>query len=127
MLGEVCVDDVDIGTVAQLSGCLLLGSGFVANQTNDQVVLVVRELLEELELGGLDTMHHEWETQTHPDSPGHSGDSVNRHVERIEGVLLRWRMVRKMCDEELKRFQTKQRHIIVLHAWCLIMLVLMDN
>lgn len=105
------MDDVDIGTITQLSGCLLLGSGFVANQTNDQVVLVVRELLEELELGELDTMHHEREKQTHPDSPGHSGDSVNRHVERIEGMLPSWRIVRR-CDEELKRFQSPNEKTI---------------
>lgn len=51
MLGEVCREDVDIGTVAQLCLCLLLGPNFVADQTDDQVVLVCRDLLEELELG----------------------------------------------------------------------------
>jgi hypothetical protein len=66
VLGEVCVDDVDIETVAQLGRYLLLRSGFVANQTDNQVVLVVRELLEELELGGLDIVRHEGKSRLTP-------------------------------------------------------------
>lgn len=45
------MEDVDIGTVAQLCRNLLLGRSFVADQTDDQVVLVFRKLPEELELG----------------------------------------------------------------------------
>jgi hypothetical protein len=45
------MEDVDIGTVAKLRRCLLLGRCFVADQTDDQVLPVFRDLSEELELG----------------------------------------------------------------------------
>ncbi len=45
------MEDVDIGTVAQLCHYLLLGRSFVADQTNNQVLLVFRDLPKELELG----------------------------------------------------------------------------
>ena len=45
------MEDVDIGTVAQLCRYLLLSCSFVADQTDDQVLLVFRDLPEELELG----------------------------------------------------------------------------
>lgn len=45
------MEDLDVGTVAQLGRYLLLGPNLVADQTNDGVLLVVRVLLEELELG----------------------------------------------------------------------------
>ena len=41
---------MDIGTFAKLCCYLLLGCGFVADQTDDQVLLVFRDLFEELEL-----------------------------------------------------------------------------
>lgn len=50
MLSEVCAENVDVGTVAQLSRNFLLGRSFVADQTNDQVLFVIRNLLEKLEL-----------------------------------------------------------------------------
>lgn len=34
-LGQVSVEDVEVGAVAQLGGYLLLGAGLVANQTDD--------------------------------------------------------------------------------------------
>ena len=45
------MEDVDIGTVAQLCRYLLLSRGFVADQTDNQVFLVLRNLPEKLELG----------------------------------------------------------------------------
>lgn len=45
------MNDVDIGTVAQLCCYLLLSRSFVADQTNDQVLRIFRDLPEELELG----------------------------------------------------------------------------
>lgn len=44
------MEDVDIGTVAQLLLDLLLGARLIADQADDQVLGVLRELLEELEL-----------------------------------------------------------------------------
>ncbi len=38
------MEDVDIGTFAQLCRYLLLGRSFVADQTDNQVLLVVRDL-----------------------------------------------------------------------------------
>jgi len=51
VLGEISMKDVDIGPVAQLCFYLLLGRRFVADQTDYEVLLVFRDLLEELELG----------------------------------------------------------------------------
>jgi hypothetical protein len=45
------MEDVDIWTAAQLCRYLLLSGSFVTDQTNDQVLLVFRDLPEELELG----------------------------------------------------------------------------
>lgn len=45
------MENVDIRTVAQLCRYLFLGCSFVADQTNNQVLLVFRDLPEELELG----------------------------------------------------------------------------
>lgn len=44
------MEDMDVRTVTQLCGYLLLGSSFVTDQADDQVLLLFRELLEELEL-----------------------------------------------------------------------------
>lgn len=44
------MEDVDIGTVAQLCRHLLLGRSLVADQTDDWVLRVLRDLLDELEL-----------------------------------------------------------------------------
>lgn len=49
-LGEVSVEYVEVGAVAQLGGHLLLGAGLVADQTDDQVLGVCRDLVDELEL-----------------------------------------------------------------------------
>ena len=43
--------DVDIVTVGELCRDLLLGRFFVTDQTDNQVLLVCRYLLKELELG----------------------------------------------------------------------------
>ena len=42
--------DVDVVTVTQLCRYLLLGGSFVADQTDNQVLLVFRDLPQELEL-----------------------------------------------------------------------------
>lgn len=50
VIGEVSMEDVHIGAVAQLRSNLLLGRGLVTDKTDKQVVLVFRQLPEELEL-----------------------------------------------------------------------------
>ena len=52
VLGKVCMEDVDIVTVTKLCHYLLLGGSFVADQTDNQVFLVFRDLPKELELDG---------------------------------------------------------------------------
>lgn len=44
------MEDVYIGAVAQLRGNLLLGRSLVTDKTDDQVVLIFRQLPKELEL-----------------------------------------------------------------------------
>lgn len=51
VVGKVSMKDVDIGTVAQLFGHLFLGASLVADQTDDQVCRVFRDVLKEPELG----------------------------------------------------------------------------
>ena len=48
--GEVCMEDVDIGTVAQFCRHLLLGASLVTGETDDQVLRVFRDVLYEPEL-----------------------------------------------------------------------------
>jgi hypothetical protein len=50
VIGEVSMEDVYVGAVAQLRSNLLLGRGLVTDKTDKQVVLVFRQLPEELEL-----------------------------------------------------------------------------
>jgi hypothetical protein len=50
VVGEVSMEDVYIGAVAQLRGNLLLGRSLVTDKTNDQVVLIFRQLPKEFEL-----------------------------------------------------------------------------
>ncbi len=40
MIGEVCMEDVDVGALAQLGRHLLLGRSLVADQTDDEVLRV---------------------------------------------------------------------------------------
>ena len=50
MLGEVSAKNVDIRTVAELRLNLLLGRNFVTDYTDDQVLFVIRNLLEKFKL-----------------------------------------------------------------------------
>lgn len=84
VLGEVGMKDVDVGAVPQLSGNLFLGRGFIAHQTDHQVLLVFRNLFEEFELCGYIIrwcVRGKCTKHTHPDSLGHSSDHIDRHVE----------------------------------------------
>lgn len=51
IVGEVCMEDVDIGPLAQLRCHLLFGGRLVADQTDDQVLRVFGDALEEAKLG----------------------------------------------------------------------------
>lgn len=61
------MEDVDIGTVAQLCRHLLLGRSLVADQTDDWVLRVLRDLLDELELRWI--KHKQCVTRHKADSP----------------------------------------------------------
>lgn len=50
VVGQVSMEDVDIGTATHLCRHLLLGRSLVADQTDDEVVRVLRDLPDELEL-----------------------------------------------------------------------------
>jgi hypothetical protein len=65
--GKVCVEDMDIGTVAQLRGYLFLGRSFVADQTDDEVLRVFGDLFDELEL--VWTKQRQCVTRHKPNSP----------------------------------------------------------
>jgi len=80
--GEVSMEDVDIGTVAQLCHHLLLGASLVADQTDDQVLRVFRDVLNEPELGWI-RQRPCVTGQTHPDSLRHPGNNVHGHIERF--------------------------------------------
>ena len=63
------MEDVDIGTVAQLCRHFLLGRSLVANQTDDYVFRVFRDLLDQLELGWIKQKQCVTRIrQAHPDS-----------------------------------------------------------
>lgn len=51
IVGEVSMEDVDVGTLAQLCCHLLFRGSLVADQTDDQVLRVFRDALEETKLG----------------------------------------------------------------------------
>lgn len=51
IVGEVSMDDVDVGTLAQLCCHLLFSGSLVADQTDDQVLRVFGDALEEPKLG----------------------------------------------------------------------------
>lgn len=51
MAGEVGVEDVDVGRVAELGRHLVLGRGLVADQTDNEVLGLRGDLLDQLELG----------------------------------------------------------------------------
>jgi hypothetical protein len=72
VLGEVSMEDVDIRSVPQLCRYLLLGRSFVTDQADDQVFLLFRKLVKELELGwirlGNDGVSRESHKQTHTNS-----------------------------------------------------------
>ena len=51
IVGEVSMDDVDVGTLAQLCCHLLFSGSLVADNTDDQVLRVFRDALEEPILG----------------------------------------------------------------------------
>ncbi len=51
IVGEVSMDDVDVGTLAQLCCHLLFSGRLVADQTDDQVLRVFGDAPEEAKLG----------------------------------------------------------------------------
>ena len=55
IVGEVSIEDVDVGTLAQLCCHLLFGGSLVADQTDDQVLRVFGDALEEAKLGQIKT------------------------------------------------------------------------
>lgn len=61
------MEDVDIGTIAKLCRHLLLGRSLVADQTDDQVLQVLRDLLDKLELRCI--KHRQRVTRHKADSP----------------------------------------------------------
>ncbi len=76
------MDDVDVGTLAQLRCHLLFSGSLVADQTDDQVLRVFGDALEEPKLGQIRQMAMRDEAgRTHADSAGDPGDYIDRHVE----------------------------------------------
>jgi hypothetical protein len=51
VIGEISLQDVDVGPPAQLFRDVLLRAGLVTNQTNDRIGWVLGYLAKELELG----------------------------------------------------------------------------
>ena len=56
IVGEISMDDVDVGTLAQLRCHLLFSGSLVADQTDDQVLRVFGDALEEPKLGQIRQM-----------------------------------------------------------------------
>jgi hypothetical protein len=67
--GEICMEDVDVGTVAQLCRHFLLGRSLVADQTDDYVLRALRNLLDELELRWIKNKSKQCVTRHKADSP----------------------------------------------------------
>ena len=76
------MEDVDVGTLAQLCCHLLFGGRLVADQTDDQVLRVFGDALEESKLGQIrQEAMGDKAGRTHADSAGHPGNYIHSHVE----------------------------------------------
>lgn len=79
--GEICVEDVNVGTVAEVCLHFRLRGSLVADQTNDQVLGVFRELLDKLKLYWVNKRAVRLGlSYTHPDTFRCSSDNDHRHV-----------------------------------------------
>lgn len=75
------MDDMDVGTLAQLCYHLLFSGRLVADQTDDQVLRIFGDALKEAKLGQIRQRPCATRQQTHADSARDPSDYIDRHVQ----------------------------------------------